>query len=262
MKAKYLFVLSLFIGLASCSENKGNKTGSDNIDLESAIKNAEDRRKIDPNASGDNQCLLDYQSKYDQLLSEDNVITVTGFSKDVMETESSTVLKNPEYHSFEYKFNNGRMRNVPLLGRDLQIPDVVSVKSIKAISLAEFESTYRAISDEEMEVAKDALIDAAEGKSGEAEANEAVKKAEELNLSKEQVKDIGGGIMDAIKEVSKGYRIIENLGDAARWNLVSYEIYVLQNGVQFVILCDVSDDNEKNRSVAIDLAKIILNKCQ
>lgn len=262
MKAKYLLVLSLFMGLASCSENKNKNSNSGEVDLESAIKNAESRRQTDPNASGGNKCLLDFQTKYDQLLTEDEVIAATGFSKDVMKTKSSTVLKNTEHHSFEYKFSNGRMRTIPMTDHKMQMPDVIKVKSIKAISLSAFESTYRAISDEDMQVAKDVLNDAADGKSGDAKADAAVKKAEELNVSKEQVKDIGGGMMDAMKEVSKGYRVVDNLGDAARWNIISNELYVLNNGVQFVILCEVSDDNEKNKSTAIDLAKKILNKCQ
>lgn len=262
MKTIYLLVVSLFLTLTSCSENKGKESNSDNINLESAIENAESRRKTDPNASGGNKCLLDYQTKYNQLLSEDEVIAATGFSKDVMKTKSSTVLKNPEYHSFEYKFNNGRMQTIPMLNRKMAMPDVIGVKSIKAISLSAFESTYRIISDEEMQVAKDALNDAADGKSGDAEADAAVKKAEKLNVSKDQVKEIGGGIMDVMKNVSKGYRVVDNLGDAARWNIVSNELYVLQNGVQVVITSNVNDDNEKNKSVAIDLAKNILNKCK
>lgn len=262
MKAKYLLVLSLFMALASCSENKSTKSDSGDVDLESAIKNAESRRKADPNASGGNKCLLDYQTRYDQILNEANVLTATGFSKDVMETKSNKSLKNPEYHEFIYKFKNGRVSKKPGITKGMALPDVVKVESIKAISLSAFENTYRAISDEEMQVAKDALNDAADGKSGDAEADAAVKKAEDQNVSKEQVKDIGGGIMDMMKEVSKGYRVVENLGDAARWNIVSNELYVLQNGVQFVILCDVNDDNEKNKSVAIELAKNILKKCE
>lgn len=261
MKARYFLVASIFLALASCSENKGKKSGSDNIDLESAIENAESRRKADPNASGGNKCLLGYQVKYDQLLSEEDVVTATGFSKDVMATKNNTALKNPEYHSFEYKFKNGRVSESGIT-KGIAMPDVIAVSSIKAISLSAFENTYKAIADEEIQVAKDALKDATEGKSGDAEADEAVEKAEKLNVSKEQVNEIASGMMDVMKEVSRGYRIVDNLGDAARWNLVSNELYVLQNGVQFVILSDINDNNETNKSVAIKLAKIILNKCQ
>lgn len=262
MKTKYLLIFSLFIGLASCSENKSNKSNSGDVDLESAIENAENRRKADPDASGGNKCLLDYVTKYDQILSEADLITATGFSKDVMETKYNKALKNPEYHSFEYKFKNGRKQEIKQIGMEMAMPDVVKLQAIKAISLSAFENTYKAISDEEMQVAKDVLNDAADGKSGDADADAAVKKAAEKNVSTEQVKKTGGSIMDAIKEVSQGYRVVDNLGDAARWNIVSQELYVLQNGVQFVILCKVNDDIEKNKTTAIELANIILNRCK
>lgn len=259
MKAKYFLVASLFLALASCSENKGKKSGSDNIDLESAIENAESRRKTGPNASGGNKCLLDYQAKYDQLLSEADVITATGFSKNKMETKYNKVLKNTEYHDVKFKFKNGRISEKGIT-KGLALPDVVSVKGIKAMSLSDFENSYRAITDEEMKLAKDALNDATEGKSGDADA--AVKKAEELNVSKEQVKKTGGVLMDAMKEVSRGYRVVENLGDAARWNVVTNELVVLQNGVKFEISADISNDNGQNKSAAVKLAEIVLNKCK
>ena len=261
MKAKYLLVLSLFIELASCSENKGTKSNSGEVDLESAIENAESRRKADPDASGGNKCLLDYQAKYDQLLSEADVLIATGFSKDAMETKNNKTLKNPEYHEFIYKFKNGRVSKTGIT-KGLPMPDVVKIGNIKAISLSAFESTYRAISDEEMKVAKDALNNAADGKSGDAEADAVVKKAEDQNVSKEQVKEIGSGIMDVMKEVSKGYTNVEGLGDAAVWNTVTSELFVLQNGVKFEIRTDISNDTEKNKSVAIGLAKTILDKCK
>lgn len=261
MKTTILLPIFYFLFILSCSEENKTQTNPGEIDLESAIENAESRRKADPNASGGNKCLLGYQSKYDQLLSEEDVVTATGFSKDVMSTKNNKALKNPEYHSFEYRFKNGRVSKSGIT-KGIAMPDVVAVNSIKVISISAFESTYKAISDEEMQVAKDALNDAAEGKSGDAEADAAVKKAEDLNVSKEQVKKTGGKVLDVIKDVSKGYRTVENLGDAASWNIVAKELYVLQNGVQFVILCDVNDDDETNKSVAIKLAGVVLNKCK
>lgn len=262
MKTKYFLMLGLAIALASCSEKKGNKSNSGEVDLESAIENAESRRKADPNASGGNQCLLDYQTKYDQLLSEEDVLTATDFSRENMKTDYNKVLKNQEYHAFMFKFKNGRKDQKEGITKGFQVSDVVSVSAIKPMSLSGFEQNYKVISDEEMKVAKDALNDAAERKSGDAEADAAVKKAEDLNVSKEQVKKTGGKIMDAFKEVSKGYKKVENLGDAAVWNTVTNELYVLQNGVKFEIRSDISNDDEKNKSVAIALAKIVLNKCK
>jgi len=62
--------------------------------------------------------------------------------------------------------------------------------------------------------------------------------------------------------VSKGYRTVEGLGDAAVWNVVTNELYVLQNGVKFEIRTDIANDTEKNKSVAVKLAEIVLNKCK
>lgn len=91
MKVRHVLLASLFPALASCSKNKGKKSGSDNIDLESALENAESRGKADPTASGVNKYLLDYQSKYDRLWSEEKVVTTTGFYKDVMTIKNNTV---------------------------------------------------------------------------------------------------------------------------------------------------------------------------
>jgi len=262
MKTKYFFVLSLAIALTSCSENNGNTSNSGEVDLESAIENAESRRKADPNAKGGNKCLLDYQSKYDALVSEAEVLAATGFSKDVMETKNNNKLKNPEYHEFVYRFKNKRTGYVKALKREMEVPDVVALRAIAPMSLQSFQQTYRAITDEEMKVATDALNDVVDGNSDDARADAAMEKTREKNISKDQIKKTGGVLTDAFKEVSEGYRNVDGLGDAAVWNVVTNELTVLQNGVKFEIRTDISNDTEKNKSVAVELAKIILNKCK
>lgn len=262
MRIKYLLFICLLQGLMSCSDNKKTQSASGGIDLEGAIKNAEGRRKADPNASGGNKCLLAYQTGYDRILSGEEVSAVTGFSKAVMKTKSATVLKNPEYHSFEFRFDNGRIQTIPGINQELAMPDVISISAIKPLSLSSFESTYRVIADEEMKLAEGALADVTEGRTGNADADAALEQAGEKNVSREQIRKTGGEVLNIIKEVSRGYRTVDGLGDAARWNTVSKELVVLQNGVQFLIASDISDDNEKNRSVAIELARIVLNKCK
>jgi len=262
MKMKYFLILCLLQVLISCADNKKTKSASGEIDLDEAIENAEGRRKTDPAASGGNKCLLGYQTGYDKILSGDEVSAVTGFSKEVMTTKSSTVLKNPEHHRFEYRFANGRIQTIPQIGQKLAMPDVISISNIKPLSLSAFESTYRVITDEEMKVAEGSLNDVTAGNTGTPDADAALAKAREKNVSNDQIKKTGGEMLDIIKDVSRGYRTIDGLGDAARWNTVSRELVVLQNGVQFMIHSNVSEDNEKNKSVAIELARIVLNKCK
>lgn len=250
--------VALCLTLFSCGNNDNKSQSGDDVDIEAVINS----KSKDPNAKGDNKCLLDYQSKYNALLSETDILTATGFSKDKMETKYNKVLTNAEHHEFVYKFKNGRMGKVRGFNREMEMPDVVSIRSIKPMSLITFNQSYQAITDEQMKAANDALDEIAEGNSGDADADKAMKKAKEQNISKDQIKKTGGILTDAFKEVSKGYRTIEGLGDAATWNVVTNELIVLQNGVKFEIATDISNNNEKNKSVAIKLAEIILNKCK
>lgn len=249
-----LFCITLF----SCGNSENSKQGGKNINIDEVINS----KSNDPNAKGDNKCLLDFQSKYDALLLEADVLTATGFSKDVMETKYNNRLKNPENHEFVYKFKNGRMGKVFGFDREMKIPDMVAIRSIKPMSLTTFSQSYKEVTQEQMQVANDALNDIAEGNTSEADADKAMEKAKEQNISKEQIKKTGGTLTGAFKEVSKGYRTVEGLGDASVWNVVTNELYVLQNGVKFEIRTDISNDTEKNKSVAIKLAEIVLNKCK
>ncbi len=262
MKTKYILILSLLLTTISCSDKENSTSNSGEIDLEGAIENAENRRKADPNASGGNKCLLDYQTKYDQILSDQDILTATGFSKDVMEAKYQKVLKNPEYHEYLFKFENKRNTYISALKMNAQVPDAISVRNIKPMSLTQFENSYKAITEEEMQVARDMVDDVTEGNSGEADAEAAMQKAKDQNISDEQIKETSNVMMDAFREVSEGYRVVEELGDAARWNIKTNELTVLQNGVQFQVMSDISNDVEKNKSVAIDLAKKILEKCK
>lgn len=262
MKTKHIITTLIFWSLIACSESQKTKSTSGEIDLESAIENAENRKKSDPNSSGGNKCLLEFQNQYDQLLSEVQVISATGFSKNNLETKYQKVMKNPEYHEYLFKFKNKRKGKINGFDQEMELPDVVTVRGIKPMSLTDFENTYRAITDEEMDLANQTMDDMLEGKTNDSQAEAAMEEIDKQDVSKEQVKEVSGKMMDAFKEISEGYRIVKNLGDAARWNLVSNELMVLQNGVKFEIRTDLSNDPKVNQKVAFELAQIILNKCK
>ena len=250
-------VISLGCITASCGNTDKAKQNDDKT-INAVINNLQHA----PDTKGDNTCLLQFQNKYDALISEADVLTATGFVGKIPETKYNKILKNPEHHEFLYKFKNGRLGKIPGLKQEMEIQDVVAIRSIKSMSLNDFKRSYRAITDDEMQVAKDALNEIAEGNSGNADAHKAMEQAKKLGVDKEQVKKTGGVLTDAFKEVSKGYRTVEGLGNAACWNVVTNELIVLQNGVKFEIRTDLGNDTEKNKSVAIALAKIILGKCK
>lgn len=249
-----------FLLLISCKSGDDKSETPGAVNIENAIAEAEARRGADPAASGGNTCLLAYQEKYDQLIGEQEVLDVTGFRADVMETKYNKVMK-PEYHSFDMKFKNKRKGKVRGLDIVMELPDVVSVGAIKSMSLNQFKDSYRVVSDEEMQAARDALNDMADGKSSDPEAAAALDAAEKQNVSKETVKKVGGGVLDVIKEVGKANTVVEGVGDAAVWNTVSNELYVLQNGVKFQVRAEVSEDTGKNKAIAMEIARRILKKC-
>lgn len=238
----------------SCtSESKSTESGDE--------ASTETIKNVDQDASGGNTCLLAYQEKYDQLIEEADVLLVTGFSREVMTAKSNVVLKNPAHHSFEYRFKNGRIGKVIGLDLETELPDKVIVSSITPMSLKSFKDSYRVITEDEIAKAKDALDDIADGKSNNPDAQAAVQKAKEHNVSSESLKKVGGGIMNVMKEVSKANTDVSGLGDAAVWNTVTNDLYLLQNGVKVEITANVSNDTERNRAVAIELAEKILAKC-
>ncbi len=259
---KHLIIL-MVVFLWSCSGNKeGENTGTmGGIDVEGAIKNAENRRSADPNASGGNTCLLDYQEKLDQLLTADMVLQATRFPGNLMDSSYRRIM-GPAYHEVSYRFKNGRKGKVKGLKGEYDLKDIISVGSVKAMSLSQFEDSYRVITEEEEKLAKEAFEDVTEGKSGDPQADEALKKAKENHISKETVKKSGGALMNAFKEVSEGYRVEKELGNAARWNVVTNRLTVLQNGVQFELVVEISNNTEKNRETAVAIAKEILKKCE
>lgn len=258
---KIIVILSTLV-VWSCSGSKeGENTGTvGGIDVEEAIKDAESRRKADPGASGGNTCLLDYQTKLDQLLTAGMVISATGFSENLMDSSYRKIM-SPANHEVSYRFKNGRKGKVRGLKGEYDLKDIISVGSVKAMSLTQFEDSYRVITEEEEKLAEEAFEDVTEGKSGDPQADEALKKAKESNTGKETIKKSGGALINAFKEVSEGYRVEKGLGDAARWNVVTNRLTVLQNGVQFELVVEISNSTEENREMAVAIAKEIMKKC-
>ena len=241
--------------LFSCGENKNNSNSKkEGLDIETITN----KKSNDPNASGENKCLLDYQTKYDQLLTEEMAINASGLPKEKLKVKYNKALKNPEHHSVAYSFNMGRVQknsamNIPKMA----LPDNINLKSISPMSLQSFNDSYRAMTGEEQQKFDDAKKEVLSGNN--AEANDAISKTHVDKKTIEKGVDKVGGMFS---KVSKAYVVVEGLGDAARWNTITKEMLVLQNGVKFELTVNVSDDIDKNKSVAINLAKQILEKCK
>lgn len=258
MKTKQIIaILWMSLGIYSCGDKNNTKQSGNEIYLDEVINSTSN----DPNAKGENKCLLDYQSKYDALISAEDVLKTTGFSQSVMKTQYNKVLSDPSTHEFVFLFDNKRKQYIKQLNRKLENDDVIAIRNIKPMSLTNFEQSYRALTDVESQQAKEAMKDITEGNSTDPNANKAMKQAQQ-NMSNEEVNKVGGAIIDELKEVSQSYIKVDGLGDAAVWNTQTQELVVLQKGVQFEVRANINDNTETNKAAAMQLAKIILNKCK
>lgn len=255
---KFMIILFCSLVLFSCGNKNNTTQNGSEINIDEVINSSSN----DPNAKGENKCLLDFQSKYDALISETDVLAATGFSKEVMKTKYNKIFDDLGSHEFLYLFDNKRKQFLKQLNRKIEMDDVVAVRNIKPMSLSTFNQTYRAITEAEINQAKDAMKDISEGNSGDANADKAMKKAEQLAVSKEEVNKVGSEIIDGFKSVTEAYEKVDGLGDAAVWNTQTQELIVLQKGVQFEIRVNINDDNEVNKTTAIQLAKIVVEKCK
>src|SRR5690606_927575 len=93
-------MVAMGLAVSACGEGSNKSDGGKigGIDINDAIATAEKRREADPNASGGNKCLLAYQEKYDELLTKDMVLALTGFDESKMEMKYMKIMK-PEHHS-------------------------------------------------------------------------------------------------------------------------------------------------------------------
>jgi len=260
MYKKTLTLVCIALLIISCKKQENNSGDGYTLDLDKAIEKAESRRKADPNASGGNKCLLGYANRFNELLTQEEVLEATGFSAGTMEIEYSRVIDNAAFHRLNYQFDNKRERTVA--GYTMPFKDNVQLQRIKAISLTQFKNAYRAITEEENKMVKEVIDDIAEGNASGTDAKEAQKQLDASDVDTKVAKDAMGTMADAFKEISKGYRNVEGLGDAAVWNAVTKELVVLDNGVQFEIQVDAKSGTDEDKNIAIALAKRVLNKCK
>lgn len=259
MKTKQLLIVWIGILLFSCSDNaKTANNTQENLDVNSVVGNS---KNLDPEAKGGNKCLLGYGSKLDELLTLDEVVSLTGFSKDIAEVDVEQTSKNPLFNYARYKFSNKRTEKIGSYNILTEVSDFVSVRNLDEMSMKQFDFEYKAITQEELDDLNQVTDDLIDGKIENSDVEDAVKQAENAGVNKENMKKTSGAITGLFKEVSEGYRNVEGLGDAARWNVVTNELVVISNGVKFDVQVEISKDTEKNKELAIKFAQLILKKC-
>jgi len=243
---RFLLIIS-FINLISCGDSKETNQSATNSEK---------------TASETNECLLAYQSKYDELLSVEEILATANMTKDNLKVEYKKSSRHLDMHEYKLLFKNQRKGYVKVLNSVAVVPDVIKISGIKAMKLGLFEQTHRAATEEEKKYAQQAMEDVIDGKVQNKEAEKAVQTAEKHNVSKEQLKKTGSAVTNVINEVNDSYVEIPDLGGKAVWNTYVNELSVWDKGVAFSVHVEISNDEAHNKAVATQIAQKILNKCK
>ncbi|TJZ63376.1 hypothetical protein FAZ15_03595 [Sphingobacterium olei] len=257
MKAIHLFVAVIALAtLSSCGQGRNNDESAANSEidqLENELKN------IDPKAKGDNTCLLGYAEKYEELLTKDMVAEATGSNAGQMTMHENKIHKDTKYHYTKYSWKTGKTKE--RYGMDLPEEHGVSISGIEAISLNQFQMSYKAVSKAAAAALTQKANEALDGKSDNAAVNEGMKKLDEMGISKEEQKKMMEGFANTAQKMTEGFTKVDNLGQAATWNAKTNTLYVFENGAMFELVVELSDSG-RNLEVATTIATQILNKCK
>jgi hypothetical protein len=235
------------LALVSCGENQ----------------NGDVHRIEITNKTANTACLLSYQDNYHKLLNPEWIVTSTGLNADNAETDYSKIMSDKSMHEYSYRWAGDRKRNIEVAGMNIEVDrmDIISVKGIKEISLQRFSDMYRVPTTEEKQRLDDEVKKAAEGNSDYQEVNAKTERAKKLGVEEAVLNDVMSGMSEIMKEIADANTPVMNLGESANWNTKTNELAVYTNGLMFIITCDLSDDESKNKSCAIELAKKVLLRC-
>jgi len=253
-----IYVLLFFLTFCVACNNPKVKEGE--IELSNVIPESA--------SAGDNTCLLSYATKYDQLFTFDDAVKLTGLAKADGEMDYNKVLKSTAYHDVSYEWPSERKTKVKVSTMEIEIPEknYIVIGGIEPETLEDFSRTYKAATDAELAEANKSInktIDEAyEGKSESETANKAMDRVKEMGQSKKDVKAVTGNLQEGVfSKIAKAYSPVNNLADAASWNSIEKCLYVLKNGVKVNIIANLSEHNNYNKNKAIEVAKMILAKC-
>lgn len=239
MKIKLLLISLSFIAFISC--NDGNKSAEmGGMDLDSAMEIID---AGSPKPKKGNKCLLSYVEKRDQLITAEEIIQLSGFSKDVLEVDETQTFSDPGRWEYAYNFNNKRIyKHTTPLGDvyNLETPDRFAIKDIRPMTEEEFKSKFRPASDEELDYAKESV---------------------QQEVQDEAAAELAGDLTTILAAIADGERRVNNLGDLAAYNIVTGELKVLKNGAMFEVAVDASEDPKVNQKYAFEMARMILDKC-
>ncbi len=234
------------VSLLSCGKSSGNSNEND------------EKETIAAPVADVSTCILNYQSKMDQLLPLEIIQKhYTGdMSKAKKKYDFRPEAKKHYKDTYEYTWESGRSRKMKMMGQEMDVPmpnriglqwvgsDLFMINK-KATPLESFKAFYRNASAAEKEAAFNKAGETLKEKGyDEKTTKTATGMAKELSADEIIFKDISG------------------VGEAASWRIKDKYLTVLVGKITFQIVADVSTNDEENIALAKKLAMEVLNKCK
>jgi hypothetical protein len=249
MKNNILFSTLIlgFLFATSC----GGKANSDSTSTE----------KVESSESvsgGNGDCIISYQSKYDELLPLD--VIKKHFKGEMPDAEKEyDKNSNEKYRNHDkyiYTWKSNRTRTMEIGGNKMTLPianeiglqwvgDDMFMMSKNKTPLENFKGFYRNASQEEIDKAM-AIADAQ------------IRKKE--GVTKEQA-DAATGMAKGMSAETR-FENVEGVGEAASWVVKENKLVVLVGNVTFQVIANVGTDKAANIDLAKKLAIEVLNKCK
>ncbi|MBK0382585.1 hypothetical protein I5M32_06380 [Pedobacter sp. SD-b] len=215
-----------------------------------------------------NGCLLQYATKYEELLSVDKAAAITGLATADAKTDYNKLMDDPTFQSLTYKWKGDRKKKIEINRMVVNVPspNYIKISGMKPFTIELFRRDYTKKTEKEIaqiSIKLDKAFDKAlDQKSESKEANKAAKNIERTGTSKAKAKTVVENMKQSgLMKILGAYEPVNGLGDAASWNTLEKRLYVLKDGVCFYIETDLSDKPDINKEKAIEAARAVLAKC-
>jgi len=192
-----------------------------------------------------NACLLAFQANNEAALSLEQAAALSGRPAAEAKVKSSKVM-SAAHHDISYSWPSPRKRKIKFGANEMEgpRPDLVSFGGVVPMTREYFINSYRPI-----EKAEKAQLD----RGIEKAADEKLKDASHKKVAQ----DLGG----TLANITKSFRAVEGLGEAASYNGEERVLYVLDRGIRFRVSADLSEDVALNEAKAIELARRVMGAC-
>lgn len=194
----------------------------------------------------------EWNGKLDQFFTLEMAAEATGYVASEATKDYSQVLKNPETHSVQYKWDKGRIEvsdkiKNPITGKPMEIPtnDYIEVSWVRNTTLEQFKHNYHTPTQEELSNASKAMKEKMQEMQNSGKAT-----AEQASRANEMASALGEGL---------SFDEIPNLGTYSVWNNKDKNLKVFFNGLEFQVYANLGSET-KNKQACIKATQLIINQ--